>query len=94
MAHAQLLMPLVTINITHIPGIDNSTADALSRFQMTGFRRLVSGTAPHPTLVRAQHSDRDGGIVTSMHSLIRHAVTPSTRRVYVTGFDKFQEFCI
>ena len=30
----------------HVPGVDNSIADALSRFQMDRFRRLAPGADP------------------------------------------------
>ncbi len=72
MARAPLLMRLLRalflvaargnfhINITHIPGIDNSTADALSRFQMARFRRLVPGAAPHPTPVPDMMTEMEG----------------------------------
>ena len=34
---------------SHIPGIDNGIADALSRFQMSRFRQLAPGVDPHIT---------------------------------------------
>ncbi len=37
------------INIAHIPGADNTVADALSRFQMGRFHTLVPGADLHPT---------------------------------------------
>ena len=33
----------------HIPGISNTIADALSRFNMQAFRELVPDAEPHPT---------------------------------------------
>ncbi|XP_060063752.1 uncharacterized protein LOC132544202 [Ylistrum balloti] len=38
-----------TVRAKHIPGIDNTIADAISRFQMTKFRRLAPWADPQPT---------------------------------------------
>ena len=40
-----------TVNIKHIPGIDNSVADSLSRFQMPRFRQLAPMAAPLETVI-------------------------------------------
>ena len=40
-----------TVNIKHIPGIDNSIADSLSRFQMPRFRQLAPKAAPLETVI-------------------------------------------
>ena len=37
------------VMICHIPGIDNSIADALSRMQLTRFRSLAPDAKDHPT---------------------------------------------
>jgi len=39
-----------TFTATHIPGLDNSIADSLSRFQMDRFRTLApTASLPQPT---------------------------------------------
>ena len=39
-----------TLTLKHIRGVNNSTADALSRFQMQRFRSLAPSSAPQPCL--------------------------------------------
>ena len=43
-----------TINIKHIPGTDNSIADALSRLQMDRFRQLAPTASPTETTIPLQ----------------------------------------
>ncbi len=40
-----------TINITHIPGLDNSIADSLSRLQVSRFRQLAPNADHHQTQI-------------------------------------------
>ncbi len=47
-----------TITIKHIPGLDNGIADALSRFQMTKFHRLVPNAACSPVPIPDIFSDK------------------------------------
>lgn len=42
----QTLQYNFTFTATHIPGLDNSIADSLSRFQMDRFRTLVPSASP------------------------------------------------
>ena len=35
----------------HIPGLDNSIADSLSRFQMDRFRHLAPNASPSPCVI-------------------------------------------
>ena len=39
------------IKAKHIKGIDNSIADAISRYNMQAFRNLAPHADPHPTLI-------------------------------------------
>ncbi len=66
MSKAPLLMNLVRalffiaaqhnfhVMIIHIPGVDNSIADALSRFQMNRFHQLAPDAEEQPTPTPAQ----------------------------------------
>ena len=40
-----------TVDITHIPGLDNSLADSVSRLQVSKFRILAPQADQHPTLI-------------------------------------------
>ena len=40
--------------IRHIPGVDNSTADALSRLQLSRFHSLAPHASPHPASTPAE----------------------------------------
>ena len=42
-----------TVNVKHIPGLDNSIADCLSRSQLNKFFRLVPAAQKHPTRIPA-----------------------------------------
>ena len=44
----QTLMFNFTFTAKHVPGIDNSIADSLSRFQMSRFRLLAPAASPTP----------------------------------------------
>ena len=41
----------MTFVCRHIPGVDNSAADALSRDSLSSFQRLVPDTVADPTLI-------------------------------------------
>ena len=71
--------------ITHIAGINNNIADAISRFQITSSSCQPS-TRPHPcftnpNLCQLQDQCQSSG------------VAPSTRRLYQSGLRSFYNFC-
>ena len=43
-----------TVNIKHIPGTNNTIADALSRLQMAKFRQLAPSASPRETRIPPQ----------------------------------------
>ena len=43
-----------TVNVKHIPGTNNSIADALSRLQMAKFFKLAPSASPRGTLIPPQ----------------------------------------
>ena len=47
----QTLMFNFTFTAKHVPGVDNSIADSLSRFQMSRFRLLAPDASPVPCLI-------------------------------------------
>ena len=47
----QTLIHNFTLNAKHVPGLDNSVADALSRFQMHRFRQLAPTASPQATAI-------------------------------------------
>ncbi len=70
------------VTITHIAGVDNSIADALSHFLMQKFHQLAPDADKEPTVAPTQltlHSS------TMMNDLIHNALAPSTRKVYLAG---------
>ena len=49
----QTLIHNFTLSAKHVPGLDNSVADALSRFQMHRFHQLAPNAYQHPTIIPA-----------------------------------------
>lgn len=47
----QTLICNFTLTSQHVPGVDNSIADALSRFQMDKFFKLAPHASPRPTII-------------------------------------------
>ncbi len=47
----QTLIHNFTLNAKHVPGLDNSVADALSRFQMHPFCQLAPTASPQATAI-------------------------------------------
>ena len=47
----QTLIHNFTLTAQHVPGLDNSVSDSLSRFQMQRFRQLVPTTSEQPTVI-------------------------------------------
>ncbi len=45
------------VNIAHIPGVDNSIADSLSRFQMERFHALAPDADDRPTPLPSMAQD-------------------------------------
>ena len=47
----QTLIHNFTLTAQHVPGLDNSVSDSLSRFQMQRFRQLVPTASEQPTVI-------------------------------------------
>jgi hypothetical protein len=47
----QTLIHNFTLHAKHVPGLDNSVSDALSRFQMQRFHQLAPTALPEPTAI-------------------------------------------
>ena len=77
------------IAIKHVPGCNNSIADALSRFQVDHFRRLA------PEADSAHHQPPPS--LQPIHNIVRDfqssALAPSTYASYDVGVKCFIEFC-
>ena len=78
--------------IRHIPGVDNSVVDALSRLQLSRFRSLAPRADPTPTTTPAEPTYTSNSA--SLHfRLQEQGVADSTRRTYKSGVQAFSTFC-
>ena len=78
--------------IRHIPGVDNSVVDALSRLQLSRFRSLAPRADPTPTTTPAEPTYTSNSA--SLHfRLQEQGVADSTQRTYKSGVQAFSTFC-
>lgn len=92
------------VRIRHIPGVKNDISDALSRFQESRFRRLVTGAQPTGQALPEELSEvptallqRQFGLSAldePVSQLVSSHLAPATRRVYGTGTRRFLIFCL
>ena len=75
----------------HIPGLDNSIADCLSRFQMDRFRHLAPNASPLPL---RQPSISDMNLTASVSRYLGACFAPATKRSYSVGQNHFISFCL
>lgn len=75
-----------TFSAEHVPCLDNSIADSLSRFQMARFHLLAS-SLPDPSFP-------DQSLTLQAASFIYHSVAVTTRRTYSSGECQFIHFCL
>lgn len=85
----ELVLLLMQFNITfkakHIPGIDNSVADAISRRQWEKFRQLAPFAKKDPEPIPATLSNE-------VSRLLRAALSSNTSAAYSTGVIAFENF--
>ena len=84
----------------HIPGIDNTLADALSRNNAVSFKGSQCGQNPdsHPPGTDGATSDPKARLDTpELDNLVQYyfeqGLSTSTLKTYKTGIKKFDEFC-
>ena len=87
----QTLQYNFTFTATHIPGLDNSIADSLSRFQMDRFRSLAPSASPTASAIPPIGDEHLRGPV---QRYLHASLAPSTRRTYQAGVKHFLTFTL
>ena len=70
---------------THIPGLDNSIADSLSRFQMDHYHHLAPNASTSPCAIN---------LTASVSRYLGASLAPATKCSYSFGQNHFISFCL